>query len=367
MAYPLVCLATDRTFNFSKLIFNSMKGNVMSPYKFFMYPRFVQAVLNEFPLQPHKRVYKTPCLKPKVFQNMNKASDGWNGEFKPLFPEMLAKITQVQGEGAAIPVVPQHTPTITVPPIHYTPQVAHTYERRQKQRPPPIITLHNSEPFGIGTSSGGYRLQSIPTREESEPMPYDSPLPTGNTVGSVEGSEQQIELMELCTRLVKQVNSLEKDLAQTKKQHAKDFNSLTAEIKSLKEEVQGLKKQRYAKIVISSPSSPHDGDSKDFSEDFGNSQKHGRRTDAETKGRRIDIEDDADFDFGTLDLNFNEPFGVSNEAGAVPVQNLSTDEFMVPTAGQNFTTVGQNFTTVEEEVERIRKEKGKAVMSSKET
>lgn len=98
MAYPLVCLATDRTFNFSKLIFNSMKGNVKSPYKFVMYPRFVQAVLNEFPLQPHKRVYKTPCLKPKVFQNMNKASDGWNGEFKPLFPEMLAKIIQLQGE-----------------------------------------------------------------------------------------------------------------------------------------------------------------------------------------------------------------------------------------------------------------------------
>ena len=102
-----------------------------------MYPRFVQAVLNEFPLQPHKRVYKTPYLKPKVFQNMDKASDGWNGDFKLLFPEMLAKIVQVQGEGAAIPVVPQHAPTITVPPIHYTPQVTHTYERRQKQPPPP--------------------------------------------------------------------------------------------------------------------------------------------------------------------------------------------------------------------------------------
>lgn len=36
---------------------------------------------------------------------MNKASDGWNREFKPLFPEMLSKISLVQGEGVAIPVV----------------------------------------------------------------------------------------------------------------------------------------------------------------------------------------------------------------------------------------------------------------------
>jgi hypothetical protein len=109
MAYPLVCLATDRTFNFSKFIFNNIKGNVKSSYKFLMYPRFVQAVLNEFQLQPHKRIYETPCLKPKVFQNMCKASELWNGEVHSLFPQMLAKISQVQGEDATIPVVSQHT------------------------------------------------------------------------------------------------------------------------------------------------------------------------------------------------------------------------------------------------------------------
>ena len=78
MAYPLVCLVSDRTFNFSRFIFNNMKGNVKSSYKFLMYPRFVQAVLNEFQLQNHNRIYETPCLKPKVFQNMCKASDLWN-------------------------------------------------------------------------------------------------------------------------------------------------------------------------------------------------------------------------------------------------------------------------------------------------
>ena len=50
LAYPLVCLATDRLFNFSKFLFENMVGNVDSPYKFLMYPRFIQALLNEFPL-----------------------------------------------------------------------------------------------------------------------------------------------------------------------------------------------------------------------------------------------------------------------------------------------------------------------------
>jgi hypothetical protein len=196
MAYPLVCLATDRTFNFSKFIFNNMKGNVKSSYKFLMYPRFVQAVLNEFQLQTHKRVYETPCLKPKVFQNMCKASEFWNREVHPLFLEMLSKISQVQGEDTTIPVVSHPTPTIVVPPIQHTLAVTHTYERRPKQPTPLISTLHVAEPFGLGTTSGGSRLPPSPTREEPESMPYDAPLPTGHTVGSVEGSVQPNELME---------------------------------------------------------------------------------------------------------------------------------------------------------------------------
>ena len=95
-----------------------MQGNVKSKTKFLMYPRFVQAVLNEFPLQPHKRVYNIRCLKPKVFQNMDKAG---TGVAKPLFPQMIAKISQVQGEDAAIPVVSQSTPTIPIPSIDHTP------------------------------------------------------------------------------------------------------------------------------------------------------------------------------------------------------------------------------------------------------
>lgn len=144
---------------------------------------------------------------------MSKASDLWNGEVHPLFPQMLAKIANVQGEDATIPFVSHHTPNVVVPPIHHTPAITHTYERRSKQPTSFISTLHVAEPYGLGTSSGGSRLHPSPTREEPESMPHDSPLPTGYTVGSDEGSVQHTELMELCTKLVKQVQALEKDLA----------------------------------------------------------------------------------------------------------------------------------------------------------
>ena len=81
---------------------------------------------------------------------------------------MLAKISDVQGEDATIPVVSYHTPTISVPQIQHTPAVTHTYERRQKQPTPSMTTLHVAEPFGLGTSSGGSRLHSSLTREEPE-------------------------------------------------------------------------------------------------------------------------------------------------------------------------------------------------------
>ena len=115
---------------------------------------------------------------------MNKASEGYNGVVHALFPQMLAVIAQARGEGVAIPVAPQHTPTLIVPSTSYTPPVTHTYVRVQKQPTPHITTLHVSSPFGVGTSSGGLGVLPSPTREETEPMPHDAPLSAGHTAGS---------------------------------------------------------------------------------------------------------------------------------------------------------------------------------------
>lgn len=126
---------------------------------------------------------------------MNKASEGYNGVVHALFPQMLAVIAQARGEGVAIPVAPQHAPTITVPSTSYTPPVTHTYVRRQKQTTPHITTLHVSSPFGAGTSSGGLGVLPSPTTEETEQRSHDAPLPAGNTTGSAEGSGNIYELM----------------------------------------------------------------------------------------------------------------------------------------------------------------------------
>ena len=47
MASAVICLATNRKFNFSKYIFDCMVKNVNNPGKFLMYPRFVQVFLEK--------------------------------------------------------------------------------------------------------------------------------------------------------------------------------------------------------------------------------------------------------------------------------------------------------------------------------
>ena len=63
-------------------------------------------------------------------------------------------------------------------------------------------------------------------------------------------------------------------MAQIKQKHANDVQSIQVEIISLKEEVHQLKRKRYAHIVVSSPSSPHDV-SQGVSATLGNSPKQG--------------------------------------------------------------------------------------------
>nr|GFC98963.1 hypothetical protein [Tanacetum cinerariifolium] len=45
MASAVICLSTGRKFNFSKYIFDSLVRNVDSNSKFYMYPRFIQLII----------------------------------------------------------------------------------------------------------------------------------------------------------------------------------------------------------------------------------------------------------------------------------------------------------------------------------
>ncbi|GKC53438.1 hypothetical protein Tco_1076183 [Tanacetum coccineum] len=82
-------------------------------------------------------------------------------------------------------------------------------------------------------------------------MPYDSPLSGGYTPGSVEGSMQLKELMNLCTKLVARVTSLETKLKKTKEVHGKALTKLVKKVKRLEDKLKSTNKRKKAKMVIS--------------------------------------------------------------------------------------------------------------------
>ncbi|GKA67237.1 hypothetical protein Tco_0767045 [Tanacetum coccineum] len=104
MASPIICLATNQKFNFSKYIFESMVKNLDNACKFLMYPRFVQVFLDKQleGMQSHKRIYVIPSHTKKIFGNMRRVGKGFSGRDTPLFPTMMVQALQEQGEDEAV-------------------------------------------------------------------------------------------------------------------------------------------------------------------------------------------------------------------------------------------------------------------------
>nr|GEX80105.1 hypothetical protein [Tanacetum cinerariifolium] len=89
MASAVICLSTGRKLNFSKYIFESLVRNVDSGSKFYMYPRFLQLIIqNQLgDLSTHTTKYTSPALTQKVFANIRRVGKGWAET--PLFEGML--------------------------------------------------------------------------------------------------------------------------------------------------------------------------------------------------------------------------------------------------------------------------------------
>ncbi|GKF87115.1 hypothetical protein Tco_0257992, partial [Tanacetum coccineum] len=112
MASTIICLATNKKFNFSKYIFDNMVKNLEGGVKFLMYPRFVQVFLDKQVegMTKHKEIYVTPSHTKKVFANMKREGKGFSGRVTPLFETMMVQAPKELGEGSEIPTDPQHTP-----------------------------------------------------------------------------------------------------------------------------------------------------------------------------------------------------------------------------------------------------------------
>ncbi|GJV14967.1 hypothetical protein Tco_1360290 [Tanacetum coccineum] len=306
IAIAIICLATNRRFNFSKLIFDGMVKNLENKYKFLMYPRFLQLFLNKDSRlnTSHKRLYIAPALTHKVFSNMKRESMGFSGVETTLFPTMLVNEQLSPGEGPTSPVGTQHTPTV----IETSPQLQNlsiTYRktrnrtRRMGIRIPQSNVLssvadeaitkemhdglgratttassleaeHGSgNIFKIQTKATPFRPSSPRTSPEGGPwchvtmegssvqarperlsnLPNEPPLGEGNTSRSGEGSMQLLELMDICTKLSGKVTALENELTNTKVIHNKALITLTKRVKKLEK---NLKLKRRSAVVDSS-------------------------------------------------------------------------------------------------------------------
>ncbi|GJX31778.1 hypothetical protein Tco_0241633 [Tanacetum coccineum] len=185
IATALICLSSNRVYNFSKMIFDGMVHNIESNTKILMYPRFLQIILDI--TTENKGRYLAPTLTKKIFANMKR---GYAGDFVPLMPAMLAGAAMDPGEGSAQPAVPHHTPVDPLPstslPLIQSPP-------HSPIQPPPH-SPHQSPPHSPYQSPPHSPLQLPP---HSPLWSYEAPLPEGNTSGSAEDSMQLKELMDI--------------------------------------------------------------------------------------------------------------------------------------------------------------------------
>nr|GEW22126.1 hypothetical protein [Tanacetum cinerariifolium] len=110
IATALVCLATNRVYNFSKMIFDGMVKNVNNKVsKFLMYPQFLSKSLKmgQFGQITHTQTYVVPFHTRKIFTTLRVKSPSFSGRIVPLFDSMLVP----QGEGLGTPTESHHTPT----------------------------------------------------------------------------------------------------------------------------------------------------------------------------------------------------------------------------------------------------------------
>nr|GEX98420.1 hypothetical protein [Tanacetum cinerariifolium] len=256
IATALVCLATNRTYNFLKMIFDGLVKNVNNKVlKFLMHPRFVTMCLRmtQFGQITHTQKYVVPFHTKKLFTTLRVNSISFSGRVVPLFDSMIIQ----HGEGSKTPTEPHHTPfqeaqlsshthiyTSSIPTVIPIPTVTQTeptplrqYTRRariaQSSALPPVadepasLMRDASEGEACPTNSDFIVDQDRATIAKSFTLPHVT-APRVTSPAAVEGSMQQTinKLKALCTILQRQHSTL---LVQ--------FKAQEVEINKLKERV----------------------------------------------------------------------------------------------------------------------------------
>ncbi|GJY41014.1 hypothetical protein Tco_0428284 [Tanacetum coccineum] len=180
MASAIICLATNKKFNFSKYIFKSMVKNLDNVGKFLMYLKFVQVFLNQQleGVPTHNRTYIAPFHTKKIFRNMRRVGKGFSRRETPLFQTMVVQDQANMGEDKAV------------------------YEKRDDSLVRAATTASSLE---AEQDSGNInKTQSKAT--------LNKPSSLGTSSGSGPSGEDSMklkELMKLCTKLSQRVLDLE--------------------------------------------------------------------------------------------------------------------------------------------------------------
>ncbi|GJW52872.1 hypothetical protein Tco_0096957 [Tanacetum coccineum] len=262
IATALICLAINRKYNFSRLVFEHMVTNIGRPHKFLMYPRFIQIYLDMQKKlhKTHSKTYPIPSLNNKVFSNMRRLTKGYTRVEIRLFPTMLT----------LPPPKPSPTPSSSPSRITSSPSPSSEPSPTPSSLPSKITSSPSpsSEPLPTPSSSPSritsspspssepsttpiFEPQPSPDAEYHVPTSNESPLHAVHSHGSDEGSLKLNELTNLVTKLSERIGVLEDDLKKTKHTYSSAFTKLILRIKKLDATVKTRKARKRARVVLS--------------------------------------------------------------------------------------------------------------------
>ncbi|GJV41090.1 reverse transcriptase domain-containing protein [Tanacetum coccineum] len=204
IATVVICLTTNRKYNFYRMIFEHMVSNISSPHKFLMYPR------PESTLFPTMLDVTEPSTSP-------------------------SRITEPSTSPLRITSSPSYSPGHAPSPT------------------PEHITAAPTQPSPTQPSSGA---------DHHLPTPNESPIYVVHSHRSDEGRFKLNELTYLVTKLFDRIGVLEDDLKTTKQTYSSAFTKLILRVKKLEAQVKIGKARRRARIVQSDDEDIADDSSK---------------------------------------------------------------------------------------------------------
>ncbi|GJZ08292.1 hypothetical protein Tco_0542575 [Tanacetum coccineum] len=352
IATAVICLATNRKFNFSRMIFEHMVSNISSPHKFLMYPRFIQICLDmqRNQLQQHTRSYPVPSLSMKVFNNMKRPTKAFSGQEVALFPTML-DVTEPSTSPSRITSSPSPSPEPSPSP---SPEPSPSPSPEPSPLPTPEhITAAPSQPSPTHPSP----TQPSPGAEHHLPTPNESPIHVVHSHGSDEGRLKLNELTDLVTKLFDRIGVLEDDLKKTKQTYSSAFTKLILRVKKLEAQIKTGKARRRARVVLSDNEVIEDDSSKQGRKlsDVEVQEKASTKTELfiqEVTPTEV-IQDQGSSEKGSAEVS---------TAGAIK-DTASEEVPIVSTAEVNLSTAGGTVTYTRRSAEKkSRQDKRKAIM-----